>query len=367
MSIHTDSATLTHSSDSIRSGATHIHAAAGVDAGKQRRGVVFAGMLTVVAVALGMASAMVHAKGTTQGTSFQGSALSDLELEQNWLQGESLAATLADGRHVAITGFAGDIIHAVALDDAGDAPSIVELRPLDLVGMEWFARLCIDDQPCDVVTYRITGAALDESLSTMPLYPSNKDIGLYQLEYTFAFDPGPDDWKNPCAHAANDTSMGMFVDGRWRRDGSWASGGYTFSCASGVIAKCARNWGYKPWKTVISPGHGAVAMQSLHQACVRAARADYCGDGQSHTMDGTLVDLVDGYGLNPRDTDLRFASEAGFDENGAVWAHHPRIVETETGAPECRRRIHGSPDQSALIEIRSRTSYQSSPDPTDSR
>ncbi len=30
-------------------------------------------------------------------------------------------------------------------------------------------------------------------------------------------------------------------------------------------------------------------MWGLHQACVRLMRADYCGDGQAHTRDGTPI------------------------------------------------------------------------------
>ncbi len=59
---------------------------------------------------------------------------------------------------------------------------------------------------------------------------------------------------------------------------------FTFSCDSGVIAKCYR-WGYQPWKD----GAAETRMKYGHASCTRMARADYCGDGTSHTLEGTRI------------------------------------------------------------------------------
>ena len=89
----------------------------------------------------------------------------------------------------------------------------------------------------------------------------------------------PNDWQDPASRAK-----------------------FTFACtASGVAAKCARNWGYKPWKTVaenVWTGTTASSTQPIplapfYDACLIAARADYCQDDQSYTKNGTLVDLFD--------------------------------------------------------------------------
>jgi hypothetical protein len=58
---------------------------------------------------------------------------------------------------------------------------------------------------------------------------------------------------------------------------------FTFACLSGVIAKCAK-WKYLPWE-----------VPDLNWACTRAARADYCGTGDSHTLDNTPVDVYDSH------------------------------------------------------------------------
>jgi hypothetical protein len=87
-----------------------------------------------------------------------------------------------------------------------------------------------------------------------------------------------------------------------------------FGCTSGVVAKCLR-WGYKPWKTVAGR-----ALADYHQACTRMARADYCGDGVTHTQEGTLIDLYDDLGIqqqSPPDLLAPLVFDAAWTTQGA--------------------------------------------------
>jgi len=76
---------------------------------------------------------------------------------------------------------------------------------------------------------------------------------------------------------------------------------FTFACApaqpvgggrakrslvgGGAIAKCIE-WGFPPW----SIGRdGDERARNLHQACVRMATADYCGEGKVNTLEGTPI------------------------------------------------------------------------------
>ena len=104
--------------------------------------------------------------------------------------------------------------------------------------------------------------------------------------------------------------------------GSWDSSGahldsttqFMFACTSGVVAKCVR-WGYKPWKTLAGR-----SLADYHQACTRMARADYCGDGVSHTEDGTLIDLYDDLGIqvkSPPDLSSPLFFDAAWSTKGA--------------------------------------------------
>lgn len=52
-------------------------------------------------------------------------------------------------------------------------------------------------------------------------------------------------------------------------------------------------------------------------ACVRAFRADYCGDGTAHTMSGVLIDVFDDSGVQHR-TSVSSDIEAEWGLHGAV-------------------------------------------------
>jgi ADYC domain len=207
----------------------------------------------------------------------------------------------------------------------------VQLPPRALVGFTWRSQAC-NATHCETISYRIAEVAQDTSTNTMLQHGDNNDVWLYRVEYRQA--SAHDRWHAACDQGSADGAMGIFVDGQWSEDGAWHPGGWTFSCLNGVIAKCARSWGYKPWKTLRSPVHGDVDLQPLHQACTRAARADYCGSGTSHTRNGTLIDMFDVYGFNVRENVPGFQEESTFDEHGALSVSVPRwptATPTETG------------------------------------
>jgi hypothetical protein len=265
-----------------------------------------------------------------------------------WLQGPRLRASLADGGRIEIREFSGDVVRARALDATSDSETLMSLEPAALVGMQWTESRC-EEETCRRVAFRVAAAAPDDSENTMPARTSNRDTWLYRVEYAEISTPGEDDWKSACSHQPGGDDMGLFVDGRWSADGAWHAGGYTFSCPRGAVAKCARSWGYKPWKTLASPEHGPVPLQGLHAACTRAARADYCGDGVSHTREGVLIGMSDRYGFNPHA--LRRDIEAAFDESGAVRVHAWRLPDR---APACHIDLTDRTDAGGadgLIEV----------------
>jgi hypothetical protein len=87
------------------------------------------------------------------------------------------------------------------------------------------------------------------------------------------------------------------------------------------LAKCAR-WGYRPWQS-----YNGVPLAAYHQACTRMARADYCGDGESHTKDGTPVDIYDNLGLLVRGNDPLLHFEASWTPRGAYCISKQRWLE----------------------------------------
>jgi hypothetical protein len=126
------------------------------------------------------------------------------------------------------------------------------------------------------------------------------------------------------------SAFGMFVPGTWDETGALRptvegepAFDVTFSCPSGVIAKCV-TWGYAPWD----------AGADVHQSCVRMARADYCGDGTSHTRDGTPIDVFDAAGVQQASDDEGFEFEAGWGPDGAVCVSKPRYHDSVVGRGE---------------------------------
>jgi hypothetical protein len=118
----------------------------------------------------------------------------------------------------------------------------------------------------------------------------NSDIFNYDLK---AIDVVDANGQNPWLCPAGQTAIALA--GTWNTDGSYAGGSqFTFACTNGVIAKCTR-WGYRPYDRAIKDNTTgpAISLAPYHQACVRAAMADYCGNGKSMTKDGTLIDIYD--------------------------------------------------------------------------
>jgi photosystem II stability/assembly factor-like uncharacterized protein len=149
-----------------------------------------------------------------------------------------------------------------------------------------------------------------DTMSNLSKYPSNDDVYLYTVYYRH---PATQQWTSLCpvdAKTGKASAMAIPLDiNDWTSPASRQK--FTFACtATGVGSKCARNWGYKPWKSVTETvwtgaafTSKAIPLKPFYDACVIAARADYCQDGQSYTKNGTLVDLfdtLDGFtSLNP--------------------------------------------------------------------
>ncbi len=123
--------------------------------------------------------------------------------------------------------------------------------------------------------YQLRDAELD---------PQDSDRETYS--YTvFAQNPANSQWYNLCASDKGQATKAMLLSGSWDETGAHIGDrNITVACTSGVLAKCVR-WGYKPWKTF-----QGVYLRDYHQACTRMARADYCGNGNSHTQDGTVIE-----------------------------------------------------------------------------
>ena len=128
----------------------------------------------------------------------------------------------------------------------------------------------------------------------------------------------------------------LALPGRWDQNaGSKGAGGWVdtdtffFACRGSSVAKCFE-MGFKPWKIA---GHGKKIV-SQHEACVRALRADYCGDGTSHTVAGVEVSLWTEVGDAPDDD---HAFEAQWGSDGVRCLSTTRVP--RGGLPSCVKKL----------------------------
>jgi hypothetical protein len=79
-------------------------------------------------------------------------------------------------------------------------------------------------------------------------------------------------------------------------------------------------------------------------ACLRAVRADYCGTGVTHTIDGTHIDL---YGVTEaHEIKAPYLLEATWNERGAVCLIHARWLVLSPGCQAQFSRVLGRPPPS---------------------
>jgi hypothetical protein len=149
----------------------------------------------------------------------------------------------------------------------------------------------------------------------------------------------------------------LAIPGRYSKDGVYHPGpevsfacipyetkrtlasGYKPLSGGGIAAKCI-DWGYPPWRPKDKPlpwvGHtsGGKDLEltdknthDIHQACLYMGTADYCGNGNPHTVDGTWIAAFNdvtikpevmnpGGHLQPTVTGKHFPANFGFE---AAW------------------------------------------------
>jgi hypothetical protein len=146
--------------------------------------------------------------------------------------------------------------------------------------------------------------------------PAHEDseVMWYRIE---AWNPVAQQWENPCVPDGRiPDPRAMAVQGVWDANGDRkdAPGKLTLACETGAISKCV-TWGYKPWEQ-----RNGKSLADFHQACTRMARADYCGDGRSHTQEYTTIDMYDALGVLSRTTESSSAWDLARASFEAAWA-----------------------------------------------
>ncbi len=142
-----------------------------------------------------------------------------------------------------------------------------------------------------------------------------------------------EDGREICAADPGGDTRLVFFPGRFDAQLNYVDdpAEFSVSCVSGVQAKCLR-WGYRPWAKAPLGGQ---PLAPYYNACIRAARADYCGDDQPTTRDGTLIDLYDQVGVQQRlleaNQNARFAIHRY--ESHRYWPLTPKQTVRHTPGP----------------------------------
>jgi hypothetical protein len=220
------------------------------------------------------------------GATLNGAPLNNLRLEKGELIAEQNSTTLRD-------------------DDLEDAHVFAEIKNYG-----------VNPPTTTVVEYLITDIVPESGYD-----PTNTlNTYLYSISQNVngTFQPA-------CPVDSDGRRAAIPTSGAWDKQGNRIESStlFTFGCTTGVIAKCYR-WGYRPWVTGYNTN-----LATTHWACTRMARADYCGNGTTHTRDGTSINKWDNtpapgpieqQGTTPP---LMFF-EAGWSTSGAVCLSHAR-------------------------------------------
>ena len=246
--------------------------------------------------------------GSLNGTNLNGTNLNGKGINGKGLNGKGTQGQGAQG-----IGLQGVALNGIALNGVG-------LNGVELVGTTLRAT---DADGRTIEGSDLVGARLLARAA-------NREI---ELEIASVHEHGGLQWyglTNGGESICGGDELGLFVDGVWDETGARRDAlsddptmTHTFSCAAGVIAKCVA-WGYTPYEVGVD----------AHQTCTRLARADYCGDGQPHTADGTLVDVFDTLGVMEPDLSVDLEFEAGWGPRGATCVSRPRYLELDDAGRE---------------------------------
>jgi ADYC domain/Pentapeptide repeats (8 copies) len=215
------------------------------------------------------------------GVSLNGVSLNGVSLSGVSLNGVSLHGVSAGGTAITIAASA----------------TVQPLTGTTSVGSKWTAALS-------------NGASLPLRIdSAIAGTGTNSDVWMYGVSYQTGST-----WTPLCGlDTTNAPILADTVPGVWNTQAGVVGGGayststtqFTFACRAKTIAKCVE-LGYKPWK----------GYSNLLQSCVRLLRADICGDGTPHTLDGQTLNLYDALGIQT-DTEA-WVPEAEWNTLGAT-------------------------------------------------
>lgn len=127
---------------------------------------------------------------------------------------------------------------------------------------------------------------------------------------------------------------GETYDGETKTVNTGMTGWFTLACAGSAAAKL-KLLGYGPQSKF--PGTTAPASPAARQATLKMITADYCGEGESYTENGTPIVWANRAGTVDDDLYTPGQVEAVWTANGALCVGATRIADAELDCvlPDC--------------------------------
>jgi hypothetical protein len=166
----------------------------------------------------------------------------------------------------------------------------------------------------DLVGSTWTGLVSDGTTVTLRVDAAEQRTGANADMWSYQLSASADGtWHQLCLDRTGNPVFADTVTGTWNLEHGVPGGGsyhpetseFSIACRGYSISECME-LGYKPW----------TGLDRELAACVRALRADYCGDGTPYTVDGTLVNIFDDAGVQT--DDAAWTPEAEWTPDGAT-------------------------------------------------
>jgi len=167
-----------------------------------------------------------------------------------------------------------------------------------------------------IITYKV---ATPDGMTTREVWLKwASELGAYSGVWSYVADlrinGGP--WQPLCLDSQGNRQDTLLLGDVWDPDDGAKlprpANIITYACRSAALAKCVE-FGYKPWAS-----KNGTPLANYHQACTRMVRADYCGDGNSHTVSGTSIHVLDQLAIQKKAVGVSYAVEAEWGPNGAT-------------------------------------------------
>jgi len=273
---------------------------------------------------------------TLNGTGQNGITLNGITLNGITLNGITLNGLFLTGPNNKVGSYSGISVKNVAINNSEIQITLSNNQVISGTQVIGAALVAIQEGPKPVIyVFRINNAYIDTS------NPFD-DTWHYYVTVASTANPTP---TALCLDENNQPTdlvplMGMY----WNTtDGSMVQqpNAVTLACTGGAIEKCV-GFGYRPWANGTSCIGWSneqfcwpVSLVDYLQACTRMIRADYCGNGTSYTVDGTVLNIYD-Y-LSPpiqsfaTNTGENWQFEARWTPDGAMCLTKPRHPELWPG------------------------------------